>query len=166
MNNSDNIDFNFAFKTATIQDPQKRHLIFRSAMVFPKTSSLVASDSKKIPILKMKYVCNLDQQCKISELISSIDKNQDFSAWGITSMLNEIVTDIHKNQLDYKPETFDGFLIARDGHNLLHLERENSKGDGRTGFLEYNSYHQDMVDEAKAERIISAIHANTRCNIC
>ena len=80
-------------------------------------------------------------------------------------MLNEIVSDIHENQQDYKPETFDGFLIARDGHSLLYLERENSKGDGRTGFLEFNSYRQDMMEEAKAERIISAIHANTQCNI-
>ena len=146
---------------------QRSYVILRSAMVFPKTSTLVASDLKKKPIEKLKYTCHLGQQCKISELISSVDGNQDFSAWGITSMLNEIVSDIHRNQKDYKPEIFDGFLIARDGQNLLHLEREGSKGDGRTGFLEYNAYRQEMMEEAKTERLIATLNTNySKCNIC
>ena len=158
------IDMNFSYANASVKDPQKRHVILCSAMVFPKTS---ASYLKKKPIEKLKYTCHLGQQCKILDLISSIDGNQDFSAWGITSMLNEIVSDIHRNQKDYKPEIFDGFLIARDGQNLLHLEREGSKGDGRTGFLEYNAYRQEMMEEAKTERLIATLNTNySKCNIC
>ena len=162
MNSGDSIDMNFSYATS-VKDPQKRHAILRSAMVFPKTSTLVA----RTPIAKLKYTCHLGQQCKISDLISSVDGNQDFSAWGITSMLNEVVSDIHRNQKDYKPEIFDGFLIARDGQNLLHLERDGSKGDGRTGFLEYNAYRQEMMEEAKTERLIASLNTNnSKCNIC
>ncbi len=126
--------------------------------------------SRKLPLWsqeRLLQTCHLGQQCKISDLISSVDGNQDFSAWGITSMLNEVVSDIHRNQKDYKPEIFDGFLIARDGHNLLHLERDGSKGDGRTGFLEYNAYRQEMMEEAKTERLIASLNTNnSKCNIC
>lgn len=85
-------------------------------------------------------------------------------------MLTDIISDINKHQADYKPETFDGFLFARDGQNLLHLERKGAKKDGRTGFLEYNAYRHEMMEEAKTERIIAEIRAQAEqkkgCVVC
>jgi hypothetical protein len=39
------------------------------------------------------------------------------------------------------------------------MKRVGADSLGRTGFIEYNSYHHAMEAEAKAERIIGAINA-------
>lgn len=139
-------------------DPKVRHKILRSAMVFPRTEGL----TKDPPVVSATYKCDSGKLCDFSSVFSAVDNSQDLLAWGVSPMLSEIIGDIKAHQDAYNPARFDGFMINRDGNNLVHFTREGAKGDGRTGFIEYNNYCHSMVEEARTSRIVAAIKLSAR----
>jgi hypothetical protein len=138
-------------------DPTVRHKVLRSAMVFPRTVGL--KDGKVEPIVTAYYKCEAGSACDFSTVYTAIDRSQDLRAWGVNPMLTEILDDIKAHPSDYAPELYDGFLINRDGKDLVRLGREGAAGNGRTGFIEYNNYRHSMIEEARTARIIAAINA-------
>ena len=92
-------------------------------------------------------------------MYTAISRSQDLRAWGVDPMLSEIIDDIKAHPKDYSPELWDGFLINRDGKDLVRCQRTGARGDGRTGFIEYNNYRHSMIEEARTARIIAAINA-------
>jgi hypothetical protein len=73
---------------------------------------------------------------------------------------------------DYKPGLFDGFLVNRDGQGMLLMKRQGADDSGRTGFIEYNNYRHEMIEEARTQRIVATIKASytmgraNRCVVC
>jgi hypothetical protein len=134
--------------------PEMKHKILRSSMVFPRTSSLEEDES----ILDLSYECD-QGKCFFQDIYSKVQNNQDLVAWGCEKFITEIVKDIETYQEDYKPNLFDGYQINRDGTDFLRLRRENSDRNGRTGFIEYNQYRHEMIEEQRTQRIIASINA-------
>lgn len=133
-------------------DPQVKHKILRSSMVFPKTETL-----KKDPsLVSIKYRCD-DQRCDFINAIKAVSKNQEFQALGVVNILKLAVVDISEHHEAYLPNLFDSFQINREGQDLLRLEREGSDGSGRTGFLEYNAVRQELVEEYHTNRLITTV---------
>jgi hypothetical protein len=145
-------------------DPQVKHKILRSSMVFPKTETL-----KKDPsLVYIKYRCD-DQRCDFTDAIKAISMNQEFQALGVVNILKSAVEDISEHHEAYLLNLFDGFQINQSNQNLLRLERVGSDGSGRTGFLEYNSFRQELMEECHTNRLITIVREtiqNTNRPIC
>lgn len=148
-----------SYGVETSIDPKVRHKILRSAMVFTRTEGLL---TKGKPVVSVTYKCESGQPCNFASVFNAVEASQDLLAWGVSPMLSEIIGDIKDNQDAYHPARFDGFMINRDGNNLVHFTRGGSKGDGRTGFIEYNNYRHSMVEEARTSRIIAAVKFSAR----
>lgn len=139
-------------------NPRVRHKILRSAMVFPRTEGL----TKGTPVASATYKCESGHVCDFRSVFTAVGASQDLVAWGVSPMVSEIINDIKDHQYAYNPARFDGFMISRNGSNLIHFSREGAKGDGRTGFIEYTNYHHAMAEEARTSRIIAAVKLSAR----
>jgi hypothetical protein len=139
-------------------------------MIFPHTKGV--KGGKAAPVLIAYYKCDIGQACDFSQVFTALKNSQDMTAWGMEPMLSEIITAISTHPADYKPGLFDGFLVNRDGQGMLLMKRQGADDSGRTGFIEYNNYRHEMIEEARTQRIVATIKASytmgraNRCVVC
>jgi hypothetical protein len=55
---------------------------------------------------------------------------------------------------------------------MLQMKRQGADDSARTGFIEYNNYKHEMIEEARTQRIVATIKASgtmcraDRCVVC
>lgn len=124
-------------------DASRKHQEIFKSMAFPDTQRI--RQKRENTIVQTTYTCN-DTSCDFTSALLDLQKNPRFMKNKMGDICTHIVNDIKEHQDEYLPGAVDGYFINRMGHQLLHLQRQDSKGTDVTGCIEYNDLRKQSMD--------------------
>ena len=116
-----------------------------SAMVYPKTSTIIGKELADDKLIKLGYKC--EPMCSFGPALEEVSSNPEFKALGCREILSTVISTIDSNQELFLAKKLDGYLFQVTGLPVLFLKNDGKKDKDstRTGFVDLTEVRKRAI---------------------